>query len=75
MYQLYYYPLNASIAPHFVLEEPKTSFELIKVDRKNNAQKSSNYLAINPTGRIPTLVDNDFAIFESSTIHLAKAQL
>jgi glutathione S-transferase len=75
LYQLYYYPLNASMAPHFVLEELKTSFELIKVDRQNNAQKSSDYLAINPTGRIPTLVDDGFAIFESPAIciHLAEA--
>jgi glutathione S-transferase len=63
------------MAPHFVLEELKTNFELIKVDRKNNAHKSSDYLAINPTGRIPTLVDDGFAIFESPAIciHLAEA--
>jgi glutathione S-transferase len=63
------------MAPHFVLEELKTNFELIKVDRQNNAQKSADYLAINPTGRIPTLVDDGFAIFESPAIciHLAEA--
>lgn len=75
LYQLYYYPLNASMAPHFVLEELKVDFELITVDRKNNAQKSSDYLALNPAGRIPTLIDDGFAIFESPAIciHLAEA--
>ena len=75
MYQLYYYPLNASMAPHFVLEELKVDFELTLVDRKNNAQKSPDYLALNPAGRIPTLIDNGFAIFESPAIciHLAEA--
>ncbi|KTF08505.1 glutathione S-transferase [Pseudoalteromonas sp. H105] len=74
MYQLYYYPLNASMAPHFILEELKVDFELITVDRKSNAQKSSDYLALNPAGRIPTLIDNDLTIFESPAIcvHLAE---
>ncbi|QBG35401.1 glutathione S-transferase family protein [Litorilituus sediminis] len=75
MYQLYYYPLNASMAPHFMLEELNVEFELIKVDRKNNAQKSKDYLALNPAGRIPTLIDNGQAIFESPAIciHLAES--
>ncbi|WP_176365146.1 glutathione S-transferase family protein [Pseudoalteromonas ulvae] len=75
MYQLYYFPLNASMAPHFMLEELKVDFELIAVDRKSNAQKSADYLALNPAGRIPTLVDNGFAIFESPAIcvHLAES--
>lgn len=75
MYQLYYYPLNASMAPHFVLEALKVDFELIKVDRENNAHKSADYLALNPAGRIPTLIDDGFAIFESPAIciYLAEA--
>ncbi|WP_105190530.1 glutathione S-transferase family protein [Pseudoalteromonas sp. T1lg48] len=74
MYQLYYYPLNASMAPHFILEELKVDFELIKVDRKSNAQKSQDYLALNPVGRIPTLIDNGYPIFESPAIciHLSE---
>lgn len=63
------------MAPHFILEELKVDFELIIVDRKSNAQKSPDYLALNPAGRIPTLIHNDFAIFESPAIciHLAEA--
>ncbi|KGJ88025.1 glutathione S-transferase family protein [Thalassotalea sp. ND16A] len=74
MYQLYYYPLNASMAPHFVLEELKVDYELITVDRKSNAQKSSDYLALNPAGRIPTLIADKLVIFESPAIciHLAE---
>lgn len=74
LYQLYYYPLNASMAPHFILEELKADFELITVDRKSNAQKSQDYLALNPAGRIPTLIDNGQPIFESPAIciHLSE---
>ncbi len=74
MYNLYYYPHNASMAPHFILNELAVDFKLTLVDRKTDAQKSAEYLAINPAGRIPTLVDNGLAIFESAAIclHLAE---
>ncbi len=63
------------MAPHFILEELQVDFELVKVDRKTNAQKSSDYLALNPSGRIPTLVADDLVIFESAAIciHLAES--
>jgi len=44
MYKLYYYPRNASLAPHLVLEDMGVDFELILVDRDNNQQKSLEYL-------------------------------
>jgi glutathione S-transferase len=53
-----------------VLTEIGVKFELILVDRKSNAHKSSDYLTLNPTGRIPTLSDNDLIIFESAAICL-----
>jgi len=68
MYKLYYYPRNASLAPHLVLEDMGVDFELILVDRDNNQQKSLEYLALNPAGRIPTLVHHDLVLFESSAI-------
>ena len=63
------------MAPHFILEDLGVDFELITVDRKNNEQKSSKYLALNPAGRIPTLIDDGLAIFESPAIcvHLAES--
>ena len=63
------------MAPHFMLEELNVEFELIKVDRKSNEQKSKDYLVLNPAGRIPTLIDNGQVIFESPAIciHLAES--
>lgn len=74
MYTLFYYPLNASLAPHIVLEHLGIDFELTLVDRKQNAQKKEEYLKLNPLGRIPTLINNEQAIFESPAIcmHLAE---
>jgi glutathione S-transferase len=70
VYKLFYYPRNASWAPHLLLAEMGLDFELVLVDRKSNEQKSSEYLLLNPTGRIPTLSDNGTVIFESAAICL-----
>ena len=73
MYELFYFPRNASLAPHFVLEEIGAPFELRLVDRKTTGQKEPEYMKLNPMGRIPTLVDGDLVLFESAAIclHLA----
>ena len=62
------------MAPHFVLEEMGVDYQLNLVNRKSNAQKSNEYLKLNPTGRIPTLVevsensDSPLVVFESAAI-------
>jgi glutathione S-transferase len=73
MYVLYYYPGNASLLPHMALREIGAPFELRLVDRTHGAQKSADYLRLNPNGLIPTLVEGDLVLFEAAaiTIHLA----
>ncbi len=70
MYKLFYYPRNASWAPHMLLAEMQLDYELVLVDRKTEAQKNSEYLKLNPTGRIPTLVIEGEPIYESAAICL-----
>jgi glutathione S-transferase len=70
MYQLHYFPSNANAAPHMVLEELNQNYDLVLVDRAKNAQKSKDYLKINPNGRIPTLVDGDLVMSEAAAIVL-----
>jgi len=60
MLQLHYFPGNASLIPHIVLEELGVPFELKHVDRAVSAHKSPEYLALNPNGLIPVLVDTSF---------------
>jgi glutathione S-transferase len=38
------------------------------VDLTKGAQRKPEYLALNPTGRTPTLVDGDFVLWESTAI-------
>ena len=72
-YKLYYFPGNASFAPHILLEELGVPYELVLVDRNNNAHKSAEYLKLNPAGAIPTLVDGDVVIPETAAIMLHLA--
>ncbi|MEM7651938.1 MAG: glutathione S-transferase family protein [Pseudomonadota bacterium] len=65
MYKLYYYPGNANLAAHICLAAIGEPYELAYLDRDKGAHKSPEYLKINPTGRIPALVDGDAPIFES----------
>lgn len=75
MIQLHYSPGNANMAPHIALQELGLPYELIQVDRANNAHKSPEYLKLNPNGLIPVLVDGDLVLYESAAIllHLADS--
>src|SRR5882757_3246700 len=71
--QLHYHPSNASMVPHLLLEELGTPYELVLVDRAHAAHKSAAYLALNPNGLIPVMVDGDLVLYETAAIclHLA----
>ena len=70
MVRLYYYPGNANLTPHILLEEIGVPYELTLVDRTADAQREPAYLALNPTGRIPVLTDGDLVVFETAAIVL-----
>ena len=73
MIQLHYFPGNASMTPHMVLEELGVPFELQYVDRTVGAHKAPDYVKLNPNGLIPVLVDGDLVLYETAAIllHLA----
>jgi glutathione S-transferase len=70
MLELHYHPSNASMAPHLLLEELGLPFELKLVDRAQQAHKSPQYLALNPNGLIPVLVDGELVLYEAAAICL-----
>lgn len=76
MIQLHYYPGNASLIPHILLEELGLQFELQYVDRARSAQKSPAYLRLNPNGLIPVLVDGGLVLYETAAVclHLADSR-
>jgi glutathione S-transferase len=76
MLTLHYYPGNASMTPHLLLEELGVPYTLVRVDRDHGAHKSPAYLKLNPNGLIPVLVDGDLVLYETAAIclHLIDTQ-
>ena len=62
MRPLHYFPGNASMAPHILLEEIGAPFELVLVDRPNAGHKTPEYLQLNPNGLIPVFVDGPLVL-------------
>ena len=56
------------------LEELGLEYQLHKISLQDQQQKEADYVAINPNGRIPTLVDDGFAVFESGAIMIYLAE-
>ncbi|HIE86600.1 MAG: glutathione S-transferase N-terminal domain-containing protein [bacterium] len=56
------------------LEELGLEYQLHKIILQDQQQKEAGYVAINPNGRIPTLVDDGFAVFESGAIMIYLAE-
>jgi|GEM_PF-5827070 len=70
IYELFYYPGHASLAPHILLNELEVSYKLTLVDIKDNAQHSEEYATINPQRKIPTIRYQSTTLSESAAICL-----
>lgn len=70
---LYYAPDNASLIIRLLLEELALPYQTVLVDRSINAQKSADYLKLNPAGLIPVCIINDEPVFETGAILLSLA--
>lgn len=70
MIELHHAPSTAAMAPHILLTEIGVPFVLRPVDTAAQAHRSPAYLALNPNGRVPVLVDGDLVLYESAAICL-----
>ena len=52
------------------LSNLKIDYDWISVDLKGGEQKQDWFLKLNPNGKVPTLADDDFSIWESNAILL-----
>lgn len=79
MIDLYYAPTPNAWKASIMLEEVGLPYRLIPVDILSGDQRKPEFLAINPNGRIPAIVDHDGAdgphpVFESGAILLYLAE-
>jgi glutathione S-transferase len=71
---LYYSPGAASLLVHWLLIELGVPHELRVVDFASKQQKSPDYLALNPSGVVPTLVLDGRPMTEAAAIALYLAE-
>ena len=66
---LYYHPLSTySRRVLIAFAEKKIPHELVVVDIAARRHREKPYLSLNPYGRVPTLVEDGFVLFESTAI-------
>jgi len=68
MLTLYYSPGACSMASHITLEESGANYESVPILLSKGENKAESYLKINPRGKVPTLQDDDFVLYESLAI-------
>lgn len=64
----YYAPYSSAVTVHWVLEELGVSYEKVKIDLKQRDQDKPSFRALNPNGKVPTLVVDGTPLFESIAI-------
>ncbi|MGD0864671.1 MAG: glutathione S-transferase family protein [Rhizomicrobium sp.] len=74
MYTLYYSPSTASMTVHWMLIELAVPFELVLVDFETKAQKSPEFLRVNPSGHVPVLVIDDVPYTECAAQMMLLAE-
>ena len=75
MIQLYGHELSGNVYKvRLLLELLGTEYEFVKVDLMKGEHKKPPYLAINPFGQVPALVDGDETVLDAQAIlvYLAK---
>ena len=65
MLTLYYAPATISLATLIALEEVGAKYDAVRLDFGRNEQRGEAYLAVNPKGRVPSLVTERGALTET----------
>jgi glutathione S-transferase len=69
MIKLHYHPLSTfSRRVRIALIEKRIPYEAVVVDLAKGKHKEPAYLALNPYGRVPTLEEDGFILYESTAI-------
>ncbi|KAF1045924.1 glutathione S-transferase family protein [Xylophilus sp.] len=74
MITLYGITRSRAVRPLWTAEELGIPYELVERHHAGPEIKRPDYLALNPNGKVPTLVDGDLVLFESLAIDLYLAK-
>src|SRR5471030_1489772 len=74
MLKLFYAAHTCSLATHIVLEEVGADYSTVRIDFAKNAQRSPDYLKVNPKGRVPALVTDRGMLTETPAMLAFVAQ-
>ena len=74
MIKFYFHPSPNPAKVALFLEESGLPYELVPVDTRKGEQHSPAFLAINPNGKTPAIVDGDVAVFDSNAILIYLAE-
>ncbi len=70
MMKLYDFPQSPNCQKvKLVLAEKDLSYETVFVDLRKNAQRSQDFLRLNPHGKVPVLLDEEEVIYDSTIIN------
>ena len=75
MTTFYYAPGTCALAVRIALEEAQLPYTLERLDFASAQQRSPEYLAINPQGRVPALVTQEGVITETPALLAYVAQI
>jgi glutathione S-transferase len=74
MIKLYYAPHTCSLASHIALEEAGAEYSTLRIDFAKDEQRSPEYLAVNPKGRVPAMVTDRGILTETPAMLAFIAQ-
>lgn len=72
---LYYAPGTCALASHIALIDAGAAYTTLRLDFEASEQRSAEYLAINPKGRVPSLVTKHGVLTETPAILAYLAQI
>jgi glutathione S-transferase len=71
--ELYYNPQSRAAIAKWMLDECGADYQIVPIDLQKRQHKTPEFLRINPSGKIPALVDGTSRIFENAAICLYLA--
>jgi glutathione S-transferase len=74
MIKLFYASHTCSLASHIALEDAGAAYSTVRINFADNGQRKPEYLAINPKGRVPTLVTDRGILTETPAMLAFIAQ-